>query len=62
MVMSALILRIAAMCFRAWSAYIRPRPGSSEAIRLMAAPGVRENRDPFRGGASGRPAIVTESI
>jgi len=27
----------AAMCFRAWMAYCRPEPGSSDAIRPMAA-------------------------
>jgi len=37
MMMPGLALRSASMCFLAWSAYIWPGPGSSEAIRLMAA-------------------------
>jgi hypothetical protein len=35
--MSGRVLRSAAMCFRARIAYFWPGPGSSDAIRLMAA-------------------------
>jgi hypothetical protein len=37
MMMPGRTLRRAAMCLRAWIAYIWPGPGSSEAMRLMAA-------------------------
>jgi len=37
MVMSGRALRSAAMCFLACIAYIQPKPGSSKAMRLMAA-------------------------
>jgi len=37
MVMPGLALRSTAMCFRAWIAYCCPGPGSSDAMRLMAA-------------------------
>jgi len=37
MPMSGLALCSVAICFRAWRAYCCPGPGSSDAIRLMAA-------------------------
>jgi len=37
MMIPGLALRSVAICFRAWRAYYCPGPGSSDAIRLMAA-------------------------